>query len=105
MATFVVLYSTPGDPERFDRSYREGHLPLLLKTPGLESVDAYPVRRTLRGEPACHLLAVLTFADDDAMRAGMRSPEWAAAGENLATFGGVDIATMFTVGEPETYRP
>ena len=105
MAKFVVLYSSPEDPKDFDRSYREGHLPLLLKTPGLATVEAYPVRRTIRGEPACHLLAVLTFDDDDAMRAGMRSAEWAAAGENLASFGGVDIATMFTVGEAETFKP
>ena len=105
MAKFVVLYSTPGDPDSFDRSYRDDHLPLILKTPGLETVEVYPVRRTLRGDPACHLLALLTFADDDAMRTGMRSPEWAVAGENLASFGGVDVATMFTVGEPETFRP
>lgn len=105
MAGFVALYSTPGEPEAFEHNYRNGHLPLILKTPGLERVEVFPVRRSLRGDPASYLMAVLTFTDDDAMRAGMRSPEWAAAGENLASFGGVEIATMFTVGEPEILQP
>jgi hypothetical protein len=36
------------------------------------------------------------FADRDALRAALKSREWAASGVNLQSFGGIDLATMFT---------
>jgi len=34
--------------------------------------------------------------DADALRAALKSREWAASGENLQSFGGMDQPTMFT---------
>ena len=48
------------------------------------------------GEPAYYLLAEMYFADTHALRAALKSREWAASGENLQSFGGMDLATMFT---------
>jgi uncharacterized protein (TIGR02118 family) len=35
MVRFLVLYDQPEDPEAFDRHYREVHIPLAKKLPGL----------------------------------------------------------------------
>ena len=32
---FLALYETPADPEAFDRHYREVHIPLGRRLPGL----------------------------------------------------------------------
>ena len=97
MARFVVLYRTPQDPAAFDAAYFGTHLPLVERTPGLRKAEAVKVARTVKGESPLYLMATLHFPDEDVMRAALRSAEWAAAGENLQSFGGLDLATMFTV--------
>lgn len=101
MQRFVVLYRMPDDPDAFDRAYRETHLPLVAKTPGLTRIEASRVRKSVYGTPVIHLMAVLHFADADSLRAGLASEEWAAAGRNLAEIGGLDLATMMIMDSPE----
>ena len=72
MTRFVALYRMPADVEGFDRDYRHTHLPLVAATPG-----------------------------GAAFKAARGSPEWAAAGRNLAEIGGVELATMFVLEEAE----
>lgn len=102
MSRFVALYRAPEDPVEFERQYREGHLPMLAHTPGLTHVEVSRVRRTVLGEPPVYLMAVMEFPDAETLRAGMASPEWAAAGRNLAQIGGLELATMFILDDPET---
>lgn len=104
MSRFVALYRMPDDPERlaqFERDYHETHLPLVAKTPGLTRIEASRVRKMIYGAPALYLLAIMHFADPDAMKAGLASDEWAASGRNLYEIGGLDLATMFTLDEPQ----
>lgn len=104
MTRFVVTYRMPESADaaaRFEADYRSTHLPLVARTPGLAHLEVSRVARTLAGSPAPMLMAVLTFADSAAMNEGMRSEEWAASGRNLAEIGGLDLATMFTLDEPE----
>lgn len=108
MSRFVALYRVPEDParrEQFDRDYRQTHLPLVAKTPGLVRLETSTVRHTLHGSPALHLMALLTFADAEAMKVGLASEEWAAAGRNLAEIGGLDLATMLILDDPEVVEP
>ena len=35
MARFLALWDTPEDPEFFEHHYREVHVPLVLKLPGV----------------------------------------------------------------------
>jgi uncharacterized protein (TIGR02118 family) len=100
VSRFVVIYRRPEDPEAFDSAYRETHLPLVAKTPGLTRIEASRVRKTVHGEPDMHLIAVMHFTDPEAMRVGLASAEWAAAGRNLAQIGGLDLATMMIVDDP-----
>jgi uncharacterized protein (TIGR02118 family) len=74
VARFLALYETPADPETFDRHYRQIHIPLLRRLPGLRR---YTVSRDvvgLRGEP-CYLIAELEWDTMDELRAAFASPE------------------------------
>jgi uncharacterized protein (TIGR02118 family) len=93
---FVALYRMPDDTEAFDDAYFSTHLPLLAQTPGLERTEVARVTRTLLGEPAYYLLAEMYFANADVLRTALKSAEWAASGENLKSFGAMELATMFT---------
>lgn len=81
----IALYKTPDDPAAFDNAYFNTHLPLLKKVPGLQRTNIYRITRTMMGDEY-HLMAAMTFADVDALKAALRSPEMAAAGENLDSF-------------------
>lgn len=104
MTRFVVTYRMPESTDaaaRFEADYRSTHVPLVARTPGLTHLEISRVTRALTGSPAPMLMAVLTFQDAAAMRDGMRSGEWAESGRNLAEIGGLELATMFTLDEPE----
>jgi uncharacterized protein (TIGR02118 family) len=95
----IALYKQPTEPGAFDESYFNTHLPLLAKVPGLQKTVITRFTRTLMGE-GYYLMAEMYFEDYDAYRAGMKSPEMAAAGENLNSFA-EGLVTMMT-GEEES---
>jgi uncharacterized protein (TIGR02118 family) len=94
MAKVLVLYKTPKSTEAFDKHYMSVHVPLVKKIPGLA---AYDISRGTVGGPAgpsnIYLVATLTFASKDALKAGMGSEEGKAAAGDLPNFadGGVDL--------------
>lgn len=85
MKKMVVLYKAPQDPEAFMAYYREKHLPLVAKIPGLVRSEITRLDRTLMGD-GYFLMAEMFFADGDSFRAAMKSPENAATGADLANF-------------------
>ena len=93
--SYFALYRTPDDPAEFERHYFGTHVPLVEKTPGLVANRVHRVRRQFVGEPAYFLLAELVFESPEAMKQAFRSPEWAASGEDLQSWGGADLVTMF----------
>jgi uncharacterized protein (TIGR02118 family) len=100
--SYFALYRTPEDPADFERHYFGTHVPLVEKTPGLVASRVHRVTRQFVGEPAYHLLAELVFESPEAMKAGFKSPEWAASGEDLASWGGMELVTMFAAEPVET---
>lgn len=85
MSKLVAIYKQPPDPEAFEEAYFKTHIPLLAKVPGLQKTVITRFTRTVMGEGNL-LMAEMYFADKEALKAGMRSPEMAAAGEILNTF-------------------
>ena len=87
MARVFALYKTPADPAAFDRYYRDVHVPIAKKVPGLRG---YEVTRgeigMLGGRSPYHLIAVLTFDS-------LTSPQGQATAADIGNFatGGVDI--------------
>ena len=101
---FVALYALPADPSEFLDEYFSTHLPLVAALPGLARTEVSRVSRVVRGEPGFSLMAEMYFDDREALRAALRSPEWAAAGENLALLGGVERSTMFMADLVEAHQ-
>jgi uncharacterized protein (TIGR02118 family) len=61
----------------FDKHYRDVHVPLASKIPGLRRYTLSKPRGL--GGPAPYLVAELWFDDAAALKAALRSPEAAAA--------------------------
>ena len=85
-ATLLALFKRPegGDDalDEFMRRYREEHLPLIAKVPGLRSTVVGPVSQNYSGDDIV-LATRMEFDDRAALDAGMASDEMRAAGRNL----------------------
>ncbi len=94
----AVCYGVPEDPTAFDEHYTSIHIPLANAVPGLVDFTWGKVSSMDGSEPPYYAVASLYFADAASLRAGLSSPEMAAAGKDVANFasGGV---TMFTQEE------
>ena len=86
MNTLLALYATPDDPATFLTRYDEGHAPLVRQLPGLVSLTVTRIDRVYAGEGAPFLIAAMAFADTDALKAAMKSPQMAAVGADVAQF-------------------
>lgn len=97
MAKLIALYKHPEDPAAFDKAYFDTHLPLVAKVPGIQKTVISRVTRSIAGE-GFYLMAEMHFDSMEALKAGMKSPEMAAAGENLNSFA-AGLATMMFAEE------
>jgi uncharacterized protein (TIGR02118 family) len=81
----LVQYGRPTDPAAFDQYYREIHIPLGRKIPGVLRIE---VGRPspLDDSTAPYLVATLDFASEEAFAAGLGSPEGAAAAADVPNF-------------------
>jgi uncharacterized protein (TIGR02118 family) len=97
MKRVIVNYGKPEDDAQFDAHYRDVHIPLVLKLPHLSSfeISVGDVASSDEANPI-HLVAVLTYADQEALDASLSSPEGEAAVADLENFatGGVTILTI-----------
>ena len=89
-----ALYKQPEDVKAFDQAYFETHLPLIEKLPGLQHAHITRFTRSLGGD-SYYLMAEMAFADEAALKAAMKSPEMAAAGQNLDSFAKGSYSLMF----------
>jgi uncharacterized protein (TIGR02118 family) len=81
----IALYKHPEDESAFEDKYFNSHLPLIRKVPGLEDIVVTRFTRCLMGDDF-FMMAEMQFGDSETLKAAMRSPEMAAAGENLNSF-------------------
>ncbi|MFC4785710.1 EthD family reductase [Nocardioides sp. MAHUQ-72] len=98
MHRITIQYAAPADAAGFDAHYRDVHVPLASTLPGLRRFALSHPRALGRGD-APYLVAELWFADADALKAALRSPEMAATGadaEQMRETFGVPAVTMFT---------
>lgn len=102
-AKLLALYRRPdgGDDAlaTFLQRYRDEHMPLIEKVPGLRGTTVWNVSRKYAGEDlvaAC----LMEFDDKAALKAGMVSDEMRVAGENLAEIA-PGLLTLLALEEPE----
>jgi uncharacterized protein (TIGR02118 family) len=97
-AKLVALYKQPEDPEAFEQRYFEGHAPLVERIPGIQKNVITRFGRTLAGH-GFYMMAEMYFADKDALKAALRSPEMAATGEDIQQFAGHLMTLMMAEEE------
>jgi len=84
-ARFLVLWSTPQDPDRFERHYREVHVPLVKQLPGVRRYTFSRNTVPVRGSDAYYRIAELDFDDVTALRQAFASPAGRAAASDVDT--------------------
>ena len=82
-AHFIAVYETPADPPAFDRHYREVHVPLARKLPGLRRFGLSRDVSVVRGSPY-HLIADLEWDTVEDLRAAFASPAGRATAADAA---------------------
>ena len=103
-ATLLALYKRPEGGEEalatFWQRYRDEHMPLIEKVPGLHGTKVWNVSRRYAGDD---LVATceMYFDDNDALRAAMRSDEMRLAGDNLNEFA-PGLLTLVVLEEPRS---
>ena len=85
MHRVTVQYAAPADTAEFDQRYREEHVPIAAKLPGLRKVTlCHP--REMQGD-APYLVAELWFDDAETVKSALKSPEMAETGQHAAGLG------------------
>ncbi len=79
MVRFLVLYDKPQDAAAFDRHYREVHVPMAEKLPGLRRYTVSHNPAPIRVSEPYYLLAKLDWDDMAALQQAFQSPEGQAA--------------------------
>jgi uncharacterized protein (TIGR02118 family) len=98
-ARFLATYETPTDPDAFDRHYREVHIPLARRLPGLRRYTVARDVTAVRGTPY-HLIAELEWDTIDDLRAAFASPEGRATAADAARLQELaTVRSMIFVGE------
>lgn len=82
-ARFLALYETPDDPEAFDRHYREVHIPLARRLPGVRRYLVSRDAAAVRGAPY-YLVAEVDWDSMAELRAAFASPEGRATADDAA---------------------
>ena len=92
----VVQYGQPTDPAEFDRHYRDVHVPLVQKVPGLLRCTVGHPRPMDPSSPAPYAVAELDFESAEAMGQALGTDEGRATGADVPTFasGGVSMASF-----------
>lgn len=95
MASVLVLYNQPADPAAFDEHYKNVHIPIAKRLPGLRSyrVSKGPVRAA-EGESPYYYVAELIFDSMDDLRNALRSPEMGEAAADLPKFASAGVTVL-----------
>jgi uncharacterized protein (TIGR02118 family) len=94
MIRFIILYDPPADADAFDRHYREVHIPLVRKLPGLLRYTISAGITPVQGNQPCHLIAELDFTDLAALQGAFGSPAGQAAAADVAEMVGDRVRSM-----------
>jgi len=92
---FVALYKKPADVSAFETHYREIHVPLAKKMPGLKRLEISHMTGSPGGEPKYYMMAELYFENSEAMMSALGSAEGKAAAKDVMSFAGDVIHMMF----------
>lgn len=101
MVKMVALYRRPDDPDSFMQHYRQVHLPLARRMPGLRKVEINHFFQADGTKSDPFLMAEMYFDSREVMLASIRSPEGKASGKDLQSFAGSLVKIYFADVETE----
>ena len=94
MVRFLVLYNSPPEAEAFDRHYREVHIPLAKKLPGLRRYTVSRNPAPVRGGEPYYLVAELDWDDMAALQRAFQSPEGRATAQDVSNLASGAVQSM-----------
>ena len=84
MGRFIVLWkNTPTDIAAFDQHYRDVHIPLGRKLPGIRRYTLSQNMSRVRGGDPYYQIAELDFDDMASLQRAFQSPEGRATSEDV----------------------
>ena len=87
MARIVAFHKRPPDPEAWLEYYRDVHIPIVRKIPGVRNIRWGNVLRTTDGSPPpCWLISDVYFDDMDALETALQTPEMHEAFADTSKF-------------------
>ncbi|MGA9117555.1 MAG: EthD family reductase [Bacteroidota bacterium] len=87
MTKLFALYPPLSDEEDFEARFRDHHLPLLKRCPGLRGLAITRITGSPPGGPRFHMLAELAWDSPHAMNESLASPEGRAMARDMAGLG------------------
>jgi uncharacterized protein (TIGR02118 family) len=83
----VALHRHPADPEAYEAYYRETHMPLVERVPGVHKVRVGKVAGTNEGDKAAYwLMSEVFFENASTLATAMASPEMKVALNDVPNF-------------------
>jgi uncharacterized protein (TIGR02118 family) len=101
MARLVALYSQPDDTDAFDAHYRDVHMPIIRRYPGLRDVRlTRPAGVGGRTAPF-YLMAEMVFDSVDDLQAALASEAGAESARDLRNFAAAGVALFIADDAPD----
>lgn len=94
-----AIYRAPEDKAAFDKSYFEGHVPIVADWPGVKEIRAHKVTQPLAGSPELHVLTEIVFDSKEDAMAALGSDPGKESAKDLASWGGDKLITLM-LAEP-----
>lgn len=112
MIKLVALYGKPKDPAHFDRYYREVHLPLAKKIPGLKRYTIHKVLGSPQeGEPPYYCITEVYWDNLGTARKALASEDGQRSYNDVPNYATGGVTFMFTevqevpLGKAKAARP
>jgi len=97
MIKLVAMYGKPQDPAHFDRYYREVHVPLAKKIPGLKRFTLHKVLGSPQeGEPPYYCLTEVYWDDLETARKALASADGQASYNDVPNYATGGVTFVFT---------
>ena len=75
VAKLIVLYSNIKDPEKFDEYYKNTHIPLAKKIPGVREIAVSKVKGVAIGKANYYQVVEVYFDDIESLKKASESKE------------------------------
>ncbi len=97
MVKLVAMYGKPRDPAHFDRYYREVHVPLAKRIPGLKRFTIHNVLGSPQeGEPPYYCLTEVYWKDLGTARKALASAAGQASYNDVPNYATGGVTFVFT---------